>query len=113
METRSLSSSMDYKGRSKRPLSQVRLTFRSAGKNLLHFLMRPWDNMNADQLAHAPRRRGARVGGGFHRAHIAAHGNGDEARADVLFPYQNHIGRFHHGVSRLNGADQTLRFDKA
>jgi hypothetical protein len=43
------------------------------------------DNMHADQLADSTRSRGARVGGGFHCAHVATHKDRHVPGADVLF----------------------------
>src|SRR2546430_4061435 len=53
--------------------------FRSARKNLLDFLMRAGNDMDGDQFTHAPGSRGAGVGSGFDRAHIAAHRDGDRS----------------------------------
>ena len=43
------------------------------GQDLLDFLVRPRDHVHGDELADAPRRGRARVGGRLHRAHVAAH----------------------------------------
>ena len=54
------------------------------GQDPFDFGVRPGDDVHGDEFAHAPRGRGTGVGGGLHRADIAAHQDGDVAGADVL-----------------------------
>ena len=48
------------------------------------FGVRPRDDVHRDELADAPRGRGASIGRRLHRADIAAHEHRDVARADVF-----------------------------
>lgn len=48
------------------------------------------------------------VGGRLHRAHVAPHHDGHQAAAHLLLAHQLHVGGFHHGVGRLDGAHQSF-----
>ena len=85
----------------------------ASGEDPFHLLMRPWDHVNADQLADAPGRGRTRVRGRLHRAHIAAHGDAHHARPGVLLALQHHVGGLAHGIGGLYGTHQTLRFNQA
>ena len=64
IDRRSLSSSI---------AARLLLAFRRAGKDLLDLFVRAGNHVDADQFADAPGRGRTGVGGGFHRADIAAH----------------------------------------
>ncbi len=82
-------------------------------KDLFEVVRGARDDVDADELADAPGRCGARVGGGFDRGDIAAHDGRHQARIDFLPADEHDVGRFHHGVGRLDHADKSARFDEA
>ena len=67
--------------------------------------------MNRNQLAHLFRCRRAGVRGSLDRAYIAPNHDGYKASAHLLLAHELHVGGFHHGVCRFNGAHQSLCFD--
>ena len=69
--------------------------------------------MNADQFADAPRGRGAGVGGGLHRADVAAHDRGDEPGVDFLPADEHDVRGLDHRVGGFDHADQAARLDHA
>jgi len=75
--------------------------------------VRVGNDVNADQFADAPGCRGARIGGRFDRAHVAAHGDHHQTGAHEFLAGQHHIGRLDHGIGSFNGGDQPLGFDHA
>src|SRR5476651_259401 len=79
----------------------------------LHLGVRARDDVDRDELAYAARGGGARVGGGFHRAHIATAHDRDVAGADVFLADQDHVGGLDHRVRGLDRADQAARFDES
>ena len=85
METRSLSASIN-------PSSFLR-SGPAPGRIFSDLFVRAGDDVDADQLAHAAGGGGARIGGGFDRADIAAHRDGDVARADKFLAGEHHVGR--------------------
>ena len=82
-------------------------------EDAFHLGVRPRDDVDRDQLADAPRGRGAGIGRGLHRADVAAHHDGDVAGADVFLADQDDVGRLDHRVGRLDRADQTRGFDES
>ena len=102
---------MRSKSRARRrspPLAQL-----ADRKDLFEIVGGARDDVDADELAHAPRRGGARVGGGFHRGDIAAHDGGDEARIDFLPAHEHDVRRLHHGVGGFDHADESACFHEA
>ena len=80
------------------------------GKDLLDFGVRTGNDVDRDQLADAPRRRGAGIGRGLHRADVAAHHHRDVAGADVFLADEDDVGCLDHRVGRFDRADQALGF---
>src|SRR5919199_389181 len=82
-----------------------------AREHALDLAVRARDDVDADQLAHAPRRGRARVRGRLDRAHVAAHEDGDVAGADVLLADESDVGRLDHRVRGLDRAHEALGLD--
>src|SRR5438477_7782566 len=82
-----------------------------ARQHALDFGVRARDDVDADQLADSSRRRRPGVGRGLDRAHVAAHEDGDVARADVLLADELDVGGLDHRVGGLDRADETLGLD--
>jgi len=62
-------------------------------------------------LAHPPRRRGTRVGGGLDRAHLAADEHRHQPGRGALLAEQPDLGGLDHRVTRLDRTDETLGLD--
>src|SRR5881394_996537 len=73
--------------------------------------MRSRNDMHADEFAHSPCGRSARVCGGFHCSHIAAHHGGDVAGADLFPTDQTHFRGLHHRVGCFDHRHQPARLD--
>src|SRR5580700_9815201 len=68
------------------------------GQHILERLMRPRDDVDSDQFAHAASGGSAGIGGRFHGRHIAANHCGDVAGTDLLPADERDLGRLHHRV---------------
>jgi hypothetical protein len=75
--------------------------------------MGAWNDVDADQFSHPAGGGGAGVGGGFHSAYVAAHGDADQTGADELSAGQDYVGGLHHGVGSFDCTDQTFCFNQA
>src|SRR5262249_52809993 len=77
----------------------------------LNFGMWPRYDVNTDQLADTTRRSRSGISRRLHRTYVATNKDRDVTGADILFPQELHVGRFHHRVSRFDGADEPFGFD--
>ena len=84
----------------------------ASGEDPFHLLMRPRDDVDADQLADAPGRGRTRVRRRFHRANIAADRHANQSGADEFLALQDHVGGLTHGIGGFDGTHQPLRFNK-
>ena len=82
-------------------------------KNLFEVVCGARDDVDADELAHAPGGGRACVGCRFHRCDIAAHDGGHQAGVDFLPADEHDVGSLHHRVGRFHHADKASRFDEA
>jgi hypothetical protein len=71
-------------------------------KHALNLGVRPWNNVNTDQLADPPGRSRARIRRRFHRADVTAHEDRHVACSDVLLAEQLYIRCFDHRIGGLN-----------
>jgi len=62
-------------------------------------------------LISSPTLRRPGVGRGLDRAHVAAHEDGDVARADVLLADELYVGGLDHRVRGLDRADEAFGLD--
>ena len=82
-------------------------------KDLVEVVVRPRDDVHADQLADASRRRRAGIGGRLHRSDVAAHDGRHQPGIDLLPADEHDVGGLDHRVGRFDHADQPARLDHA
>src|SRR5215217_6108984 len=75
--------------------------------------MRPWNHVHRNELPHASRRGGSRVGCGFDRTHVAADENRYIPGADVLLADKHDVRGLDHCVGGFDRSDQASRFHHA
>jgi len=68
--------------------------------------------MDADELTDASRGGSSRIGRRLYRCDISSDDSGDQPGIDLLPSHEHDVGRFDHGVRRLDHADQAARFDE-
>jgi hypothetical protein len=69
--------------------------------------------MGAHKLANLAGRLGTGLDGGADTANVAFDQRRDETAADLDAAREPDIGRFEHGVGRLDNADKPFGFDQA
>ena len=69
--------------------------------------------MGADQLADLAGGLGAGLDGRPHASHVTLDQSRDIRAADLHSAGEMHVGRFEHGVGRLDHSDQALGLDQA
>ena len=72
--------------------------------------MGPWNHVDGDELAHAPRGGGAGVGSRLDGADITSHEHGDVAGADIFLPDKDNVGGLDHRIRRFDGSDKAFGF---
>src|SRR5260370_3155880 len=90
-----------------------RLFLASDGEDGAEFVVRPRNDLHADDFADPAGCGGAGIDGRFHRGHVADHQGGHQTAADLLPAEQRHVRRLDHGVAGLNQRHQALRLDHA
>ena len=80
-------------------------------KNGFHFAVRTRDNVYGNEISDFSCCRRACICGCLDCCDIAAHHNGYESAADMLFADQRNICCLYHRVGRLDRADKSFCFD--
>ncbi len=82
-------------------------------EDLVEAVGRTGDDVNADELADAARRRRACIRGRLHRGDVAADDGRDQAGVHLLPADEDDVRGLHHRVRRFDHADQAARFHEA
>jgi hypothetical protein len=74
------------------------------------FNFRVWtrNDVNTNQLPHPSGSRRSSVRRRLYRAYVSTHENRHIPGADILFSEERNVSRFDHGVSSLNGSNETF-----
>ena len=82
-------------------------------KDPLHLSVLTRNDVLGKQIAYALGRGRAGIHSSLHRADFTAHHDRHQSAAHMHLADQGHVRRLDHGVRRLHGTDQALRFHHA